>query len=199
MNKTLVATLNKLGAKAIGLCGIDGGFLTAKAGSGAPCSGELVKTDGALLEDFLTKGYTPVVATIAQGGGGPRPGVQRQRQSDGLQAGGGPEGGEAHPSGGGGEPAPRPRGPGEPPSRCSPCPRCPPLIRSGTIPADMAAKVNFSVEAVRSGVKSATLLDGRFPTPFCWELLSDEGIGHHADPLKDEVRQDEKDLLKLLT
>ena len=68
VNKTLVATLNKLGAKAIGLCGIDGGFLTAKsAGGDYPCTGELVQVDGGLLEDFLSKGYTPVVATIAQG------------------------------------------------------------------------------------------------------------------------------------
>ena len=68
VNKTLVATLNKLGAKAIGLCGIDGGFLTAKsAGGDHPCTGELVQVDGGLLEDFLSKGYTPVVATIAQG------------------------------------------------------------------------------------------------------------------------------------
>ena len=63
VNKTLVATLNKLGAKAIGLCGIDGGFLTAKsAGGDHPCTGELVQVDGGLLEDFLSKGYTPVVA-----------------------------------------------------------------------------------------------------------------------------------------
>ena len=53
----------------------------------------------------------------------------------------------------------------------------PALIRNGTIPADMAAKVNFSVEAVRSGVKSATLLDGSVPHAILLELLSDEGIG----------------------
>ena len=108
VNKTLVATLNKLGAKAIGLCGIDGGFLTAKsAGGDHPCTGELVQVDGGLLEDFLSKGYTPVVATIAQGAG-----VQRQRQPHRRQAGGGSEGGEAHPPGGGRAAAPHPRVPG---------------------------------------------------------------------------------------
>ena len=58
-----------------------------------------------------------------------------------------------------------------------PLSQVPALIRNGTIPADMAAKVNFSVEAVRSGVKSATLLDGSVPHAILLELLSDEGTG----------------------
>ena len=140
VNKTLAATLNKLGAKAIGLCGIDGGFLTAKsAGGDHPCTGELVQVDGGLLEDFLSKGYTPVVATIAQGAEDPTQvySVSANHTAAKLAV----------------------------------------ALKAEKLIQDMAGKVNFSVEAVRSGVKSATLLDGSVPHAILLELLSDEGIG----------------------
>lgn len=38
VNKSLVATLNKLGSKSIGLCGIDGGLMTARRLKAAPAS-----------------------------------------------------------------------------------------------------------------------------------------------------------------
>ena len=118
VNKSLVATLNKLGSKSIGLCGIDGGLMTARAAEG--CTGELVRVDSTILETFLAQDYTPVVAAVAQ---------------------------------------------------------VPAMIRSGVIPPEMALKANCSVEAVRSGVRSATLLDGSVPHAILLELLSDEGIG----------------------
>lgn len=177
VNKTLTATLNKLGTKAIGLCGIDGGFMTAKPADGDYSrSGQLVQVDGAILEDFLNKGYTPVVATIAQG-------AEDAAQTYSVSA---------------NQTAAKlavalkaeklihlvaeeqllhsPEDP-ENPIPVLPLSQVPALIRNGTIPADMAAKVNFSVEAVRSGVKSATLLDGSIPHAILLELLSDEGTG----------------------
>ena len=68
VNKSLVATLNKLGSKSIGLCGIDGGLMTARAAEG--CTGELVRVDSTILETFLAQDYTPVVAAVAQGADG---------------------------------------------------------------------------------------------------------------------------------
>ena len=176
VNKTLVATLNKLGAKAIGLCGIDGGFLTAKAGSGAPCSGELVKTDGALLEDFLTKGYTPVVATIAQGAEDPAQAFSVSANQTASKLAVALKAEKLIHLVAAENLLHAPEDP-ENPIPVLPLSQVPALIRSGTIPADMAGKVNFSVEAVRSGVKSATLLDGSVPHAILLELLSDEGIG----------------------
>ena len=41
----------------------------------------------------------------------------------------------------------------------------------------MCIRDSCSVEAVRSGVRSATLLDGSVPHAILLELLSDEGIG----------------------
>ena len=177
VNKTLTATLNKLGSKAIGLCGIDGGFLTAKTAQGAYArTGDLVQVDGSILAEFLSNGYTPVVASIAQGAEDPSQvySVSSNQTAAKLAV------------------ALKAeklihlvptehllRSPDAPdsPIPVIPLSQVPALIRNGTIPADMAGKVNFSVEAVRSGVKSATLLDGSVPHAILLELLSDEGIG----------------------
>ena len=53
----------------------------------------------------------------------------------------------------------------------------PGLIQEGVIQGGMIPKVDCCVEAVRSGVKSAIILDGRVPHSILIELLSNEGIG----------------------
>ena len=177
VNKTLVATLNKLGAKAIGLCGIDGGFLTAKsAGGDHPCTGELVQVDGGLLEDFLSKGYTPVVATIAQGAEDPTQVYSVSANHTAAKLAVALKAEKLIHLVAAEQLLHTPESP-DAPIPVLPLSQVPALIRNGTIPADMAGKVNFSVEAVRSGVKSATLLDGSVPHAILLELLSDEGIG----------------------
>ena len=53
----------------------------------------------------------------------------------------------------------------------------PSLIREGIISGGMIPKIDCCVEAVRSGVQSAIILDGRVQHSILIELLSDEGIG----------------------
>ena len=53
----------------------------------------------------------------------------------------------------------------------------PALVREGVISGGMIPKVNCCVEAVRSGVKSAVILDGRVAHSLLIELLSDAGVG----------------------
>ena len=53
----------------------------------------------------------------------------------------------------------------------------PALVREGIISGGMIPKVDCCVESVRSGVKSAVILDGRVPHSLLVELLSDAGIG----------------------
>ena len=53
----------------------------------------------------------------------------------------------------------------------------PALVREGVITGGMIPKVDCCVEAVRSGVKSAVILDGRVEHSILIELLSDAGIG----------------------
>lgn len=174
VNKSLVATLNKLGSKSIGLCGIDGGLMTARAAEG--CTGELVRVDSTILETSLAQDYTPVVAAVAQGADGGETvysvsaNLTAARLAVALKA-------EKliHLV----ESTKLLRDPAAPEA---PIPelglsQVPAMIRSGVIPPEMALKANCSVEAVRSGVRSATLLDGSVPHAILLELLSDEGIG----------------------
>ena len=53
----------------------------------------------------------------------------------------------------------------------------PPLVREGVIAGEMARTVDCCVHAVRSGVGSAVILDGRMPHALLTELLTDAGVG----------------------
>ena len=51
------------------------------------------------------------------------------------------------------------------------------LIKDGIIKGGMIPKLECCVEAVRSGVSRAHILDGRVPHSILIEILSDQGIG----------------------
>lgn len=164
INKNLAAALNRGGCKAVGLCGLDGGMLSAQDGA-------LSRVDPAMLLDAMSTGYTPVVAAVAQEGDGSAavdPDGVAAKLAVALKA----EklihlvAPEQLLRDGGGEVIP-----------VLELSQVPALIRGGSLPEDMAGKINHSVEAVRSGVKSATLLDGGDPHAILLELLSDEGTG----------------------
>ena len=53
----------------------------------------------------------------------------------------------------------------------------PGLVKDGVIQGGMIPKIDCAVEAVRSGVKSTVILDGRIPHSILIELLSDAGVG----------------------
>ena len=68
VNKNLVATINRTGGSAIGLCGLDGGLFKAnKLDDKYGLVGEVHHVDPAVVNDALDKGYIPVVSTVAQG------------------------------------------------------------------------------------------------------------------------------------
>jgi acetylglutamate kinase len=66
VNKQLVAQLNAMGARAVGLSGADGTLLRARRiRSELGFVGEIITVDRVLLEALLVDGYLPVVAPIA--------------------------------------------------------------------------------------------------------------------------------------
>ena len=68
VNKDLVATLNRLGGRALGLCGLDGGMFQAKKlDERFGLVGEITHVDPRPVTDALANGYIPVVSTVAQG------------------------------------------------------------------------------------------------------------------------------------
>jgi acetylglutamate kinase len=51
------------------------------------------------------------------------------------------------------------------------------LIEDGTISGGMIPKVLTCIEAIKQGVKGATILDGRVPHALLLELFTEGGIG----------------------
>jgi acetylglutamate kinase len=66
VNKDLVATLNALGAKAIGISGVDGCLLSAKVKNpDLGYVGNVDKVDTGLLTTLLEAGYIPVISPVS--------------------------------------------------------------------------------------------------------------------------------------
>ncbi len=76
VNKRLVAELNGLGGRAVGLSGVDGGMIEARvADPRLGLVGEVVRVDPGPIRALAEAGYVPVVASIAvsnDGSGGPQ-------------------------------------------------------------------------------------------------------------------------------
>ena len=176
VNKNLVAQLNRLGGRAIGLCGMDGQLFQAeRLDEKYGLVGEVVQVDPAVVNDALAVGYIPVVSTVAQGVDGETAyninadtaaaklavalhaeklilltdvrGLLRDPKDEDTLI---PEVGLS---------------------------QVPGLVKDGVIQGGMIPKVDCCVEAVRSGVKNTIILDGRIPHSILIELLSDSGIG----------------------
>ena len=176
VNKDLVATLNRMGGRALGLCGMDGKLFQAEQlDEKYGLVGEVVQVDPAVVNDALAVGYIPVVSTVAQGVDGETAyninadtaaaklavalhaeklilltdvrGLLRDPKDEDTLI---PEVGLS---------------------------QVPGLVKDGVIQGGMIPKVDCCVEAVRSGVKNTIILDGRIPHSILIELLSDSGIG----------------------
>jgi acetylglutamate kinase len=74
VNKELASLIRRAGGKALGLCGLDGGLLSAErrssGGADLGLVGEIVEVKAEVLETALAGGFVPVVATVAGGVGG---------------------------------------------------------------------------------------------------------------------------------
>ena len=176
VNKNLVATLNRMGGRAVGLCGMDAGLFQAKMlDEKYGLVGEITEVDPRAVVDSLEKGYIPVVSTVAQGVDADtayniNADTAAAKLAVALKA----------------EKLilltdvrgllmdPRNENTLLPVVRLS---QVPGLVQDGVIKGGMIPKVECCVESVRSGVENAIILDGRIPHSILIELLSDEGIG----------------------
>lgn len=176
VNKNLVATLNRMGGKALGLCGLDGGLLQAvKKDERYGLVGEIKAVNPAPVQDVLDRGYIPVISTVAMGVDGETSyNINADTAAAKLAVALGAEKlilltdvrGIL-------------RDPADEDTlihvvRMSEVPM---LIKDGIIKGGMIPKLECCVEAVRSGVSRAHILDGRVPHSILIEILSDQGIG----------------------
>jgi acetylglutamate kinase len=176
VNKNLVANLNRMGGKALGLCGMDGGLFQAKMKDERyGLVGEITKVEPAAVTDALDAGYIPVVSTVAQsidsdGSYNINADTAAAKLAIALKA----------------EKLilltdirgllrnPKDESTLIPEVKMS---QVPLLIRQGVISGGMIPKIDCCVEAVRSGVARSHILDGRIPHSILIEMLSDAGIG----------------------
>jgi acetylglutamate kinase len=176
VNKDLVATINRMGGRAIGLCGMDDGMLQAqKLDEKYGLVGEITQVKPEPVVDCLEMGYIPVISTVAQGIDAETAyNINADTAAAKLAVALGAEKlilltdvrGLL-------------RDPKDEDTliHVVPVSDVPGLVKDGVIQGGMIPKVDCCVEAVRSGVRRTHILDGRIPHSILIELLSDEGIG----------------------
>ena len=176
VNKNLVATLNQTGGRAVGLCGMDAGLFQARQlDEKYGLVGEITAVDPKIVVDALENGYIPVVSTVAQGVDGPTAyNINADTAAARLAVALGAEKLLLLTDVRGLLTDPHDENTLIPAVRAS---EIPGLVKDGVIQGGMIPKIDCAVEAVRSGVHSAVILDGRIPHSILIELLSDAGIG----------------------
>jgi len=182
VNKEIASLINQHGGRAVGLTGKDGSFIRARKMMIRSAEkseewldigqvGEVASIDPALVE-LLDKGdFIPVIAPIGIGENGEAYNINADLVAGKLaetlkaeklilltntsgvldKAGGVLTGLDAG--------------------------RVEELIEDGTISGGMLPKVNCALEAVKHGVKTAHIIDGRVAHALLLEILTDEGVG----------------------
>lgn len=179
VNKDLVSTLQRAGASAVGLCGLDGGMLRAEKltenGMDYGLVGNIISVDPKVILDVIANGFVPVISTVAQGldadtaynvnadTAAARIAIALRAEKlilltdvRGLL-----------------------RDKDDESTLLSQVrlSEVPVLVRDGVISGGMIPKVDCCVEAARSGVRRTHILDGRIPHSILIEVLSHAGIG----------------------
>ena len=175
INKDLVALINNMGGKAIGLCGIDGGMIKAKKISEElGFAGDVESVDTTPIMNALERGNIPVVATVGVDGSGQTYNINADTAAAAIAVALKAENiilmtdikglleNVADES-----------------SLISKVKisEVPALIRKGIISGGMIPKVECCVSAVENGVKKAVMIDGRIEHAILIEILSNQGAG----------------------
>jgi len=175
INKSLVAKLDNLGGRAMGISGMDGGLIKARQIDPAlGYVGEIVSIQPQPLFDLLDKGYIPVVSTIGCDETGhvyninadtaaasiasalhaeclismtDTPGLLRDAKDPGSLI------------------------------RRLNLQQMEHLKEEGIISGGMIPKMECCIRAIREGVRKVFIIDGRVPHALLIELLTDEGAG----------------------
>lgn len=177
VNKELVSALQLHGAKALGLCGVDGQLIMAEKLSGDTdlgYVGQIRKITTKPILDALNCGYVPIISTVATSENGQCYNINADtaaaRIASCLRA----------------ENlilmtdiAGLLKNKDDPDTLISSVniSDVPYLKKTGIISGGMIPKIDCCVEAVRRGVKKTSIIDGRIPHSILIELLSNEGAG----------------------
>ena len=176
VNKDLVSQLNRLGGRAVGLCGMDGQLFQAEQmDEKYGLVGRITGVNPEPVKNALEHGYIPIVSTVAQGVDADtayniNADTAAARLAEALGA----------------EKLillTDVRGLLRDPKDESTLihvvrtGEVPALVEEGIISGGMIPKLQCCVDAIHGGVERVHILDGRIPHSILIELLSDEGIG----------------------
>ena len=179
VNKNLVATLNRAGGQAVGLCGLDGGMLKAvrrrEDGVDYGLVGDITEVNPKVIQDAIHDGFIPVISTVAQGTDAETSyNVNADTAAAKIAVAVGAEKlilltdirGLLRDKNDEGTLISQVR-----------LPEVPELVGQGIISGGMIPKVDCCVDAVENGVRRTHILDGRIPHSILIEVLSHAGIG----------------------
>ncbi len=176
VNKALVQQINEHGGRALGLCGLDGGMLTATRHREPDLGlvGDISRVDVTLIRNALASDTIPVVATVAGGTEGERFNINADIAAAEIAAALGAEKLVLMTDVRG-----LLRDKDDPSSlistvQVSDVPR---LKKEGVLSGGMIPKIECCVEAVRRGVRRTHIIDGRIPHSILIEMLTHEGVG----------------------
>ena len=175
INKSLVALIENKGGKAIGLSGMDGHMIEAKAKDvRLGYVGKITRVNVAPILDVIDKGYIPVVSTVGCDGEGNVYNINADTAAARIAGELGAESLISMTDIAGilkdkNDPATL-----IPVIRTSDAPA---LIADGTIGGGMIPKVECCIHAIHWGVNRVFILDGRIPHAILIEMLTNEGIG----------------------
>ncbi|APD49084.1 MULTISPECIES: acetylglutamate kinase [Synechococcaceae] len=176
VNKQIVNGLNRLGGRAVGLCGSDGGLVEARVlGDGSHgLVGDVAAVNPDVLTPLLENGYIPVISSVAANPQGQShninadtvagelaaalqaeklilltdtPGILRHRDDPGSLL------------------------------RQLSLSEARELIASGVVDGGMTPKTECCIRALAQGVGAAHIVDGRVPHALLLEVFTDAGIG----------------------
>ena len=176
-NKDLVSLIERLGGRAIGLCGIDGRMIQTKkleSKNDLGFVGDIVRIDTQVIDDALENGYIPVIATVGIGDDGTTYNINADTAATEIASAIKAENiitltdirGLL-------------RDVNDDKSLIAAVKvdELEGLIEGGVISGGMIPKVRGLEKALREGVKKAVMIDGRVPHSILIEMFSDEGIG----------------------
>ena len=175
VNKELVHRLQMLGAKSVGMCGIDGGMLPCeKESDELGYVGKIVSVNTGVITDSLANGYLPVISTVGYDNEGHIYNVNADTAASAIAGALGAESlilmtdirGLL-----------RDKEDEDSLIRKVYVSDIPSLINEGVISGGMIPKINCCKEAIRRGVDRVFITDGRVKHSILLELLSDEGMG----------------------
>jgi acetylglutamate kinase len=177
VNKNIVSRIQKLGGKAVGICGKDGGLIQARRKTEPKdlgLVGEVIKVNPQLITTLIQEDFIPVVSSVGMGEDGESLNINADTVASAL---------------GGALVADKlvlltdvegifiDAGQGKELASKLKASEIPSLIDTGILTGGMIPKALGCLEAVNQGVRNVHIIDGRQAHALLLEIFTREGIG----------------------